>query len=70
MILVFKTNIIDSQSAQRVGELLESLEPINRWNFDHWDIDNILRIDSSTDCSQHVIERLSEAGFYCASLED
>ncbi|MBL7837250.1 MAG: hypothetical protein JNM67_07025 [Bacteroidetes bacterium] len=70
MILVFKTNIRDNQSVGKAGDILNAHSDISRWNFDHWDIDNILRIETDTDCSDTVIERLSEAGFYCATLED
>ncbi len=70
MILVFKTNIKDNTSIEKASELLNAHIDIQKWNFDHWDIDNILRIESENDCTDTIIQRLSEAGFYCATLED
>lgn len=70
MILVFKTNINDRQTVERAGRLLDANDDILKWNFDLWDIDNVLRVEAHLDCSDTVIQCLSEAGFYCATLED
>lgn len=70
MILVFKTDIQDSDAASIVGELLVSHDDIMKWNIDHWDIDKVLRIESRSDVSTAVIDSLNQAGIYCAPLED
>lgn len=70
MILVFKTNIYDRTSAERAGQLLDAYDDILKWNFDLWDIDKVLRVEAHSDCSDTIIQCLSDAGFYCATLED
>lgn len=68
-ILVFKTNISHSGEGTEIRKLLNSYKGI-KWNFDHWDIDNILRIESENDCSEDIINLLSMAGHLCQPLED
>jgi hypothetical protein len=70
MILVFKTNISADSYKEDINNILTSMNAITKWNFDHWDIDNILRVESNEDCSSEIIHHITKAGYICENLED
>ncbi len=69
LILVFKTNITQSGEGTLASSILNSLPGI-QWNFDHWDEDHILRVETEHDCSANIISILSQSGFTIHPLED
>lgn len=69
-ILVFRTNIITQEQKQLLGSLMSRHPDIQRWNVDNWDIDNVLRIESHSNCSNLVVDSLNQAGLICEPLED
>lgn len=70
MILVFKTNILADSNKADVISSLSSINAVKKWNFDHWDIDNILRVETIEDCSSEIIQHVTNAGYICENLED
>lgn len=68
-ILVFKTNITQSGEGTLINNALNTISGI-KWNFDHWDTDNILRIETENDCSEDIIQLITHAGYVCQALED
>ena len=69
-ILVFRTNIVTQEQKRLLGSLMSRHPDIQRWNVDNWDIDNVLRIESHSDCSNNVVDSLNQAGLKCEPLED
>ena len=69
-ILVFRTNIVTQEQKTLLGSLMSRHPDIQRWNVDNWDIDNVLRIESHSDCSNNVVDSLIQAGLKCEPLED
>lgn len=69
MIEVFKTNIVDENTAKTVLSDLAIHLPNSYINFDLEDCDKILRIEN---CSIHldlVVDILNKNGFYCEPLQ-
>ncbi|MBC7850728.1 MAG: hypothetical protein H7Y31_13390 [Chitinophagaceae bacterium] len=72
MIEVFKTTVTDRQLAQRIVEAIHD-EMINcRANFDLWDCDNILRVQSRTGelCPLAIIGVVERFGHSAEILPD
>jgi hypothetical protein len=69
MILVFKTNVSNNQFLEKLTALLNTIQPISKWNFDFEDCDNILRIDTASNISTQVINSLKSLGFNCEELK-
>lgn len=68
MVEVFKTNIVDENTAKTVLNDLAIHLPNSYINFDLEDCDKILRIEN---CSVHldlVVSILNNNGFYCEPL--
>ena len=68
MILVFKTTVNSNQKASKIKPYIDRLSPIQNWNFDLEDCDNILRIDSSANIAELVIAEVKKLGFDCEEL--
>jgi hypothetical protein len=69
-ILVFKTDIRFDKDMPEVEQVMASLPDIQKWNVDHHDVDNILRIEASNLISEEIISAMQHAGFICIELED
>lgn len=69
IISVFKTSVTSQRKALSLRPYLDSLRNIRHWNFDLEDRDKILRIDSESPISVHVIGILNRNGFDCIELE-
>jgi hypothetical protein len=69
-VLVFKTNLQFKKDMLRVQPVLNNLPGILRWNVDRDDIDNVLRIETTHLLPQHIINVLTNAGYYCEELPD
>jgi hypothetical protein len=71
MVEVFKTNVTDSETADKIISKLALHLPQSRINFDLTDCDNILRIESSEKIVvESVTEHLSGLGYFCEVLEN
>ncbi len=68
-ILIFKTNICSEEERSRIAAALDTCEGIQRWNVDLKDSDYVLRIDTPTLCSEHIIALVSSHGYECSELE-
>lgn len=68
-ILIFKTNISSEEERSRIGAALDACEGIQRWNVDLKDNDFVLRIDTPSLCSEHIIELVTAQGYECCELE-
>ncbi|RDV10255.1 hypothetical protein DXT99_26610 [Pontibacter diazotrophicus] len=70
-VLVFKTSVTTNRSVSKVKPLLDRLmDKHEKWSFDLEDCDHILRVEAVSVQPAAIIERLGDAGFACAELED
>ncbi|NML19636.1 hypothetical protein HHL16_02070 [Pseudoflavitalea sp. G-6-1-2] len=69
-VLVFKTNVRNRTNIKSVGEALNSLTGVVKWNFDLQDVDRILRIEANDVSPRNVELALHYAGFACEELPD
>ncbi|MFI0429010.1 hypothetical protein [Mariniflexile sp. HMF6888] len=69
MIEVFKTNIIDENTAKMVLSDLAIHLPNSYINFDLEDCDKILRIENCSIRIDSVVDILNKNGFYCEPLQ-
>ena len=70
-VLVFKTNLETEDGIRTVGTVLDDRPEIVRWNVDHWDIDNVLRIEAyETSSPSSIMEIVRGIGFVCDELPD
>jgi hypothetical protein len=66
---VFKTNVLDKRTAEKISVELTILFPNARINFDLDDCDRILRVESERITPTEVAQVLSSKGFVCEVLE-
>ena len=69
-ILIFKTNIRLKKDLQVVRPFLAACVSIIQWNVDRQDIDNVLRIVSTSNEPLPIIKTINDAGYYCEELAD
>lgn len=69
MVEVFKTNIEDKTTANKVAVDLNEYFPGGRINFDLEDCDKILRVESENIIPEEVTNILTRRGFMCEVLE-
>lgn len=69
-ILVFKTNLHNSELVDQARTVLQTIPGIQRWNVDMHDCDNVLRIEAGTLSARSVETLLQQAGYYCEELQD
>jgi hypothetical protein len=69
-ILVFRTNINTAGDLEGISMPVSQLPGIIRWNVNLEDPEKILRIESSTDISNQVIETIKSNGYSCEELPD
>lgn len=69
-IFVFKTDILAGEEAGWVRFLLDNRPEILQWNFDHADIDHVLRVVTCCLCPRDIEGMLREEGFFCEELPD
>lgn len=67
-ILVFKTSIRYKKDIKLISPVLDEHHAILKWNIDQADIDNVLRIESTTNNSSTIIEIINKTGFFCEEL--
>ena len=68
-ILIFKTNIQTESDRQRIQDILNTHDTIQKWNIDLHDVDCVLRIVSDTLTPEQIIKVIQHNGFECAELE-
>lgn len=68
-ILVFKTNLINSQRINDAAFSLDIHPLIIQWNVDLHDKDNILRVVSKSIEAKEVEQLILNAGYYCEELD-
>jgi hypothetical protein len=69
-VLVFKTNIQNSEKITKIAPYLDSLNGVTHWNFDLDDIDNILRVEAAGISPRIIENTLGRAGCFCEELPD
>ena len=68
-ILVFKTNLTDTDHINAIGSTLNVHPDIYKWNVDLHDCDKILRIVADNIEPYAVEAMLTKAGYYCEELQ-
>ena len=68
-ILVFKTNLTNTNRISDVESSLDIHPGIYQWNVDLNDSDNVLRIVSKSIEAKEVESIVLNAGYYCEELE-
>ena len=69
-IQVFKTSVQRPSHISLLRHNLDKLVESGRWNFDLYDCDNILRIQTTGNITAEVISLLTVNGFTCEELGD
>lgn len=69
-VLVFRTNLNGESDVIRVSSHLDALPEIRTWNVDLEDCDRVLRIESTLDTPEKVINLIAEHGYSCEELPD
>ena len=69
-IFVYKTDIDSEYDLEAIDELLASHETIIRWNVDRDDCDKVLRIESTADNAEELLQTVTRAGYFCEELTD
>jgi hypothetical protein len=69
MVEVFKTNVNNKWSANKLTEKLQQHFPDHKINFDLDDCDNILRVEGVYLLTENIKLILNENGFMCEALE-
>ena len=68
---VFKTNLETEDGIRAVSDTLNQHPGIICWNVDHWDVDNVLRVETDHSFSPvSIIEMIRNEGFICDELPD
>ncbi|MFT3937097.1 MAG: hypothetical protein QM726_25950 [Chitinophagaceae bacterium] len=68
-ILVFKTDARNKRRVNSLGQHLQHIKGIIRWNVDLQDVDNVLRIEAVSLAAGVVEKNLQQAGYYCEELQ-
>ena len=66
---VFKTNVKTKKNADLVIDLIKSILPVGKINFDLEDCDKILRVEAKEIQVQPILNLLLDSGFTCIPLE-
>jgi hypothetical protein len=69
-VLVFKTNVQYTEAAGWLLGRLQTIQGVQRCNFDLADFDRILRIETNNLSPQVVATQLRSAGYFCEELAD
>jgi NurA-like 5'-3' nuclease len=70
MIEVFRTNINKPSVAKNIRKQLIENFPESSFNFDIQDCDKILRVKSTNNINEKVIDFIKSSGYLCEVLED
>ena len=69
-IQIFKTSVQRPSHISLLSNNLDKLVQNGRWNFDLYDCDNILRIQTTGNITNEIIRLLTLNGFSCEELAD
>lgn len=69
IVSVYKTNLSET-SINQLPPMLNTMSEIIRWNTDIEDCDKILKIESHTNISMRVEQKLQYVGISCEELKD
>jgi len=69
-VFVYRTDIISEYDLEAIDDLLSSHGTIIRWNVDRDDVDKVLRIESTADNSEELLQTVTGAGYFCEELTD
>lgn len=68
-LLILRTDIKTKKKIKKVKPLLDGHPLIFKWSIDIEDIDNVLRIEVSSDLKEiDIVNLIKEEGFYCEDL--
>ena len=71
VVLIFQTDIKSKGKVKSIKPILNRHSDIIKWSVDLEDIDNILRIEATTELKEkEVIDIIKEKGFYIQPLLD
>ncbi|HWZ35846.1 MAG TPA: hypothetical protein VNW51_06775 [Mucilaginibacter sp.] len=65
---VFKTNVNEIETSERLIQQVLDHFPHSRVNFDMEDCDRILRVEANTVVPEKIIEILASHGYFCEVL--
>lgn len=68
-ILVFKTNIRRQTDIEKVRNIFRRYNDILKWTVDTEDVDNVLRIEATSNITGNVVDVLGNAGYRCTVLD-
>jgi ribosomal protein S12 methylthiotransferase accessory factor YcaO len=68
-ILVFKTNIRNEADVRTITEVFDR-DSITQWTVDTSDRDAVLRVVTTTDSSEEIIQSITNKGYLCSELTD
>jgi hypothetical protein len=68
-LLILRTNIKSKKKLKKVAPLLDDHPLILNWTIDLEDIDNVLRLETTSDVNiENVNNLIQKKGFYCEDL--
>lgn len=68
-VLVFKTNLKEQKDIHAVKDVLDAHRHITRWSIDTGDEDCVLRLETTANCTNDIIQLIEQNGYKCAELE-
>ncbi len=70
-LLIFKTDIKTKKKVKRIKSFFDSHSSVIKWSVDIEDIDNVLKIEATTNLiEKDFINQIKALGFYCDALAD
>ncbi|UOB17948.1 hypothetical protein [Abyssalbus ytuae] len=69
MVYVFKTSVSNESIAHMLKPKLDSVCEKSKWTFDLEDCDNILKVETTCNLRDKIIDLLVSNGFECKELE-
>lgn len=69
-IFIFKTDIVDHQSYNKLADFLNQQIDVIRWNIDMQDCDHVLRIESKNESIDFYMMAINELSINCEELPD
>lgn len=69
-IFIFKTDIVDHHSYNKLADFLNQLSDVVRWNLDMQDCDHVLRIESDKESIDFYKQAINELSINCEELPD
>jgi uncharacterized SAM-dependent methyltransferase len=69
-IFIFKTDIVDHHSYNKLAEFLNQQADVIRWNLDMQDCDHVLRIESEKENIEFYMSAINDLSIICEELPD